>query len=259
MIRHLKEVRRVARAISNAADQAFEAYRDDRVVEEPQITDRILGAIELGVQRLSSDSYEDDLDYDTRLSRNLLEHEIGAIGVAPSSSPITWKARTLRTGRGSASEEKRHGADLLGVLDLNLEDYRATKGFLAQAKRVEPDQPLSRSEWKRLQLQCEAMLSRTPEAFVWAYSKSWGIRVFSANAILGLRSRVVFDLYSRSLSRFFESHLESFVGDRRLNSTRIKTLDSLRELPVERALEVSASQAARLTEPTGTQKILPNR
>ena len=259
MIRHLKEVRRVARAISEAADQAFEAYRDDRVVEEPQITDRILGAIELGVQNLSSDSYEDDLYYDTRDSGSLLERDVGAIGVTQSSSPITWRARTLRTGRGKAAEEKRHGADLLGVLDLNLEDYRATKGFLAQAKRVEPDQSFLRSDWKRLQSQCEAMLLRTPEAFVWAYSKSWGIRVFSANAVLGLRSRVLFDLYSRSLSRFFESHLESFVGDRRLNSTRIETLDSLHELPIERALEISASQAERLTAPTGTREKLPNR
>ena len=46
MIRHLKDVRKVAREISDAADGALDAYREDRVVEEPQLTDRILGAIE---------------------------------------------------------------------------------------------------------------------------------------------------------------------------------------------------------------------
>ncbi len=46
MIRRLKGVRRVAREISDAADGALDAYREGRVEEEPQLTDRILGAIE---------------------------------------------------------------------------------------------------------------------------------------------------------------------------------------------------------------------
>ena len=86
------------------------------------------------------------------------------------------------------------------------------------------------------------MLLRTPESFVWAYSKSRGIRIFSANAVLALKSRALFDLYSRSVSTFFAAHIESFVGDRRLNCTKIETPDSLHELPVERTLELSATQ-----------------
>ena len=254
MIRHLKEVRKVARIISDAAHQALDAYREERVVEEPQITDRILGAIENRLQNHDTDSYEDDRYSDTVQPTNLIKPDVQAIGMSPSLPPIVWKARTLRTGSGVAAEEKRYGADLLGVLDLNLLDYRAKKGFLAQAKKVEPGQSLSKSEWERLQSQCEAMLLRAPESFVWGYSKSRGVRIFSANAILGLKSRVVFDLYSRSLFRFFENHLESFVGDRRLNSTRIETLDSLHAFPVERALEVSASQADRLPYRTGNHR-----
>lgn len=46
MIRQLHSVRRIAREISDAADGALEAYRSGRVQEEPQITDRIIGAIE---------------------------------------------------------------------------------------------------------------------------------------------------------------------------------------------------------------------
>ena len=46
MIKSLHGVRGIARQISSAADSALSAYRDGRVEEEPQLTDRILGAIE---------------------------------------------------------------------------------------------------------------------------------------------------------------------------------------------------------------------
>ena len=209
MIRHLRGVRKIAREISDAADKALDSYHQGRVVEEPQLTDRILGAIE---DRIESQ---------------------------PPGS-IVWKSCTLRTGRGIAAEEKRHGADLMGILDLDLPDYSARKGFLAQAKKAEPGLQFSKSDWNRLCSQCERMLLRTPDSFVWVYSKSRGIRIFPANSVLGLESRCIFDLYSRSVSSFFENHIECFIGDRRLNSTNIKTLDALAEFSVERILELSA-------------------
>ena len=99
MLRNAAKVRTVAREISAAADSAFEAYTGHRVEEEPQITDRILGAIE------------------DRISDRVF-------------NGVIWRARTLRTGRGIAAEEKRHGADLMGVLDIRLPDYKTKKGFL---------------------------------------------------------------------------------------------------------------------------------
>ncbi len=242
MIRRLKSVRKIAREISDAADGALDSYREGRVEEEPQLTDRILGAIEERVKSQQLVAYGEHF---------LLENDdispSGRIPVRPerriTKQPrggIVWKARTLRTGRGVAAEEKRHGADLMGILDLALPDYRATKGFLAQAKRAEPGQRFSKPDWDRLRLQCETMLLRTPDSFVWVYSKSEGIRIFSANSVLGLESRSIFDLYSRGVSSFFENHIECFIGDRRLDSTNIETLDALDELPVERILELSA-------------------
>ena len=181
------------------------------------MTDRILGAIEERIFHVTEDS--------------IVNQPLGS---------IVWKARTLRTGRGVAAEEKQHGADLMGILDLDLPDYCATKGFLAQAKRAEPSQQFSKPDWNHLRSQCEMMLLRTPDSFVWVYSKSRGIRIFSANSVLGLESRYIFDLYSRSVSSFFENHIECFIGDRRLNSTNVETLDALAELSVERILELSA-------------------
>ena len=209
MLRHLRSVRKIAQEIAGAADGAFGAYREGRVVEEPQVTDRILGAIE----------------------ERIRNRRFGG---------VVWKARTLRTSSGIAAEEKRHGADLMGVLDLDLPDYRVKKGFLAQAKRAEPDGRFSGRDWDRLCLQCEKMLRRTPDSFVFVYSISEGIRIFPAISILGLESGNVFDLYSRKISSFFESHLECYIGDPRLNSTNIETLDALADLRVERVFELAA-------------------
>lgn len=246
MIRHLKSVRKIAREISNAADGALDSYREGRVEEEPQLTDRILGAIEDRIRRRSLVAYGEHALVDEMPDVNRIPSVTKRGIVKQLRGGIVWKARTLRTGRGVAAEEKRHGADLMGVLDLALPDYRATKGFLAQAKRAEPGQRFSKSDWDRLRSQCETMLLRTPASFVWVYSKSKGIRIFSANSVLGLESRCIFDLYSRGVSSFFENHIECFIGDRRLDSTNIETLDVLARFPVERILELSATYESTL-------------
>ena len=152
---------------------------------------------------------------------------------------IKWTARSLRTSAGVAAEEKRHGADLMGILDIDIPNYRVIKGFLSQAKRAEPGRKLRKQDWDRLHSQCEKMLLRTPDAFVWVYSISAGIRIFPAVSVLALKSRDIFDLYSRSISSFFEYHIECFIGDQRLNSTDIETLEALADFPVETVLELS--------------------
>lgn len=214
MINNPGMVRAVARKIADAADGAMDAYREGRVLQEPQITDRILGAIE---ERLR----------------------------ARPISGVVWKARTLRTSRGAAAEERRHGADLLGVLDIDVPGYRTKKGFLAQAKKAEPGKRFAAGEWRRLVEQCQVMLARTPAAFVFAYSEERGVRIFPANAVVSSQRTDLFDLYDRSVASFFESHIECFIGDMRLNSPKIETLDALADFPIERVLLVSAREGSK--------------
>ena len=123
-------VRKIAREIADAANGAINAYKEARVEEEPQVTDRILGAIEDRIQN----------------------QRFGDV-VQQRFDGVVWNARTLRTGRGVAAEESRHGADLMGVLDIEISGYSAKKGFLAQAKKAEPDRPLSLAGWNRLRSQ----------------------------------------------------------------------------------------------------------
>ena len=126
--------RKIAREITDAVNGAFGDYQKGNVMEEPQVTDRILGAIR---ERIRNQQF----------------------------NGVVWNVRTLRTGRGVAAEEKHHGADLMGVLDIEIPGYSAKKGFLAQAKKAEPDRPFSSRDWERLRSQCELMLKRTPESF----------------------------------------------------------------------------------------------
>ena len=222
MLRHYAMVRTIAREISEAANGAFGAYLEDRVVEEPQITDRILGAIE------------------ERINNQLIGRVWGFSGVS-------WRAKTLRTSRGIAAEEKRHGADFMGVLDIDLLDYKIKKGFLVQAKKAEPNDSLTVDWWKDLISQYEKMIERTPVSFVFVYSRKEGIRVFPAVSVLGLQSmgygfppRDIFDLYHHSVQNFFENHLECFIGDHRLDSPDIRTLDALADFPVRRVFHLMA-------------------
>lgn len=216
MNRRMYGVRKIATEISNAADSVIAAYKENRVFEEPDLTSRIIGAIEDRVNNWSN---------------------------VESFNPkgINWKARSFRTSRGLAAEEKRYGADLMGILSIDLPNYQVKKGFLAQAKRIELGEKSSRGDWHRLCEQCEKMLDRTSESFVWVYSKSMGIRIFPAISVLATDSRNIYDLYSRGMTRFFEKHIECFIGDRRLHSTDIRTLETLKNCHVENVLELSAN------------------
>ena len=135
----------VARAIVEVTESTMADFRDGVISGEESMTDRLVGAIRTAL--------------DGRHFGNL-----------------SWRARTLKTSRGKGAEEKRHGADVLGVLQVDLPEYKVAKGFLWQAKIVEPGRPMSNAQWDIFQAQCQTMLKRTPEAFAAIYSRTEGVR-----------------------------------------------------------------------------------
>lgn len=211
MIRNLGVVREAAAHISSAADRMLAALRERRVEQEPAFTDRMLGAIE--------DSMNDF-------------HTKG----------VRWTAKTL-TDRGRNAQESRHGADFAGVLSIDLPDFKVQKGFLAQAKMVEPTASMPPSEYDRMRAQCDLMLNRTPDAFVFLYARD-AITVVPAISVVSSQPRNPHDFYSRTISRFFEEHFESFIGDRRLHVPTPDMLESLkRDVDVRAVLYVQARGA----------------
>ena len=207
MLRHYSMVRKVAWEMSDAADGALKTYHDGHPVDEPPITGMIIGAI----------------------GNQIRDRKFNG---------VTWNARPV-----TSREEKRYGADLMGVLDIHLCDYKVKKGFLAQAKKAEPKSRFDSRGWRRLVDQCEKMLECTPESFVFIYSRNRGIRTLPAVSVLGSTSKELFDLYHHSLQNFFERHLQCYIGDRRLNSPSVDTLRGLDILPARNVLHLTARVA----------------
>jgi len=209
MLHDYRAVREIANAIAEESEQVISAYRRARITDEPHITDRLMGAIEARVRNMSHGPA-----ISTGYGGGIL-------------APIRWEVMTLRSGPGSAAHEKKFGADILGVFNAELPNYKISKGFLAQAKRAEPGEFFARAEWNRMIEQCNRMLNLTPDAFIIAYSKKKGVRFFSALAVTSLNSRDMFDLYSMAPRAFFERHFQSFIGDKRLNRPDISVLERL--------------------------------
>lgn len=197
MIAHRRFVRAVSKRIGAAADRAVEDFQTGLVEQEPHLTDRLLGRI-----MESIDGYK--------------------------SKGVRWTAKTL-TDHGPNTQEKKYGADFVGVLDIDLPEYKVRKGFLAQAKLLRSN-VMSAEEFRRLLFQCEQMLNLSPDAFVFHESRD-GIRVIPAIAVVGtVGPEVAFDpdaAYSRKLSRFYEEHLQCFIGDRRIHAATKETLAEL--------------------------------
>lgn len=107
-------IKKVASSIAEAADTAIDAYREGRISDEPNTTERRLGAVE-----------------------NTMRTYWQPRSIRRGKPGVIWQAKTLRTGRGIAAEEKRHGADLLGVAEIHIGGRMIRKGFLGQSKRTE--------------------------------------------------------------------------------------------------------------------------
>lgn len=199
----------VAREVVDGTASTIEDFRDRIIKQETGMTERLFEAV---AQSLNG-----------RMIGNL-----------------KWKAYSLTSGRGRAAEEKRHGADVLGVLHIDLNDYKVRKGFLLQAKIAEPYEPISKSEWKRFQDQCDLMLQRSAESFGVIYSRSKGIRFIPAQTILEISREQLFDAGSRSLFGFFKSHVKCQIGDRQLHTPGVEVLDAMANAKADVADEFGA-------------------
>jgi len=190
-------IREAAHEAADAAKTAVEGLREGRIQGEEPFTDRMIGAIEQRMNGLQTKG-------------------------------IRWSALTL-TAHQRGAQETTFGADFMGVLHINLPDFRVQKGFLAQAKLLEPNAYFSPNESRRLAEQCRRMLAHSPDSFVFLYSR-YSIRVVPAISVVGLHQPMSpYALYRRSIARFFEEHFESFIGDSRMSGPNVESLKALQE------------------------------
>jgi len=198
MMRRRAMIRSSVMRIAAAADSAVEDLRTGLVEQEHQVTDRLLGRISQAIEGYKMKG-------------------------------VTWRAKTL-TDKGPGAQEKQYGADFVGVLEIDLPEYRVKKGFLAQAKLTSVGL-MSHREFERMVDQCRQMLDLSPDSFIFHESPN-RIRVIPAISVVGASGpQIAFypdSVYSRKISRFYEEHFECFIGDQRINEPSARTLEALR-------------------------------
>lgn len=204
MFLNKKLVRGLVTKIRKAERQTLDALRDGRVQQEPAVTDRLLG---------------------------VMEHVLNG----QSIGGVVWTAKTL-TDRGKGSQESKFGADFLAVFRVSLPDFNVTKGFLGQAKLVEPGQSFSAAEADVLKSQCKKMLDHSPASFVFVYSQQSGIMVVPAGELVAARNCNPLELTALPLGKFYEQHFECFIGDHSIRSADPSGLESLRDRMMARKL-----------------------
>jgi hypothetical protein len=96
-------VNRFGELIKKAEEQTIEGISEGRIETEPDVTNRFLETIE-------------------NIFREYGKHE-----------GFSFKTRTLGD-KGPKAPESKFGADFVGVLNVKLDGYEQTKGFLTQAK-----------------------------------------------------------------------------------------------------------------------------
>jgi len=133
---------------------------------------------------------------------------------------FNWDAKILRHRKGIAAQERALGADILIQISTKGIGRDYEKGVLIQSKKVEPRSELSSNELKRLQEQCDTMLSHTPASYVFDYS-SGGIRCSSANKISGTDAHALYEHCELTPFRFFFDFFRCTTGDRNVSNVLV--------------------------------------
>lgn len=176
---------------------------DDAMREAAHVAER---ATKAAMREMAKGNVHDEDDVTGVLVGELNSALRGQIG------GFNWDAKILRHRKGTAAEERAIGADIL--LEIRTKgigrDYK--KGALIQSKKVERGSQLSNPDLKRLQGQCNVMLSHTASSYVFDYSTQ-GLRCSSANKISGTSAHALYDHCEMTAFRFFFDFFRCTVGD----------------------------------------------
>ncbi len=116
---------------------------------------------------------------------------------------VLTEMRTL-TNRRKYSEESRSGADVVGVLNVELPSFSISKGFLAQAKL--------QGNRKDLHQQCHKMLCLSHASYVFIYRRD-GIKVLPAQSIISDYDIRPDNLSAMTFGGFMREFVKCFLGD----------------------------------------------
>lgn len=94
---------------------------------KPQVIARTVAA---EAKLVEEDFRQGDITGEEPMTDRLIQSIRGALNDKRIGN-YNWRARTLKSSSGRSAEEAVHGADVLGVLEVSLPDYKVKKGFVA--------------------------------------------------------------------------------------------------------------------------------
>jgi hypothetical protein len=191
--------------------------------------DPAIGAIGRAVADVMEQIANHELRYEEPITERLAQAIESEFRHLEPTDGVEWSVRLPAL---SKREERRHGADLAVVSDLDLGDYRARKGFVLQFKRADR----LGAELGALRQQSAKMLEHTPAAAVAIVDPPDGVLVLPA----GDHESPDFPDRARAipLEEAFRRHFACVFGDPELDDVQAV----LRRLEPERLLEVRAAR-----------------
>lgn len=197
-----------AEKLAGATERCVRDYADREVRHEESFSDQLCGRLKETLEGFATAH----IAWQTDIAR-----------------PGTGRARLSATTLTKTKEEPLFGADIVMALDVQTPGYSVRKGFLVQAKRLEPDGTMPNAEYARLLNQCARMVSITPSSMIFLYH-SGGVKVVPAAAVLALHSRRLFDIVSYEIEILYRDFAICWYGDTRLQATDQISLEGLRTL-----------------------------
>lgn len=127
------------------------------------------------------------------------------------------------------TEEKKVGADLCGIVDINHNGKRVVKYFLAQSKvcsvKTRDGKTYYHGGDANLSSQVNEMLNITSDSFVFLYTDE-GIYVTPAFGIKVSDGKIdTRDQYYKSIGTFYGEFFKCFVGDHKADGIDLSTLN----------------------------------
>ena len=188
MLKEPRLVAKIQRACGGASDQTHREWRNRELFGERSFSEALI----------------------TRTRDAINDLDTGGISV---------KMRTL-TDMQRDSEEKRFGADIVGVLTVNRPSTRYSKGFLAQAKMG--------TNRRGLVNQCKKMLALSHASYVIVYGQD-GVKVVPAQSVTNSRRVSLDRLSSMTYLGFMREFVKCFLGDFNLTGIAPVSLERLRD------------------------------
>ena len=191
-------------------------------------TQKIDKAITLVAKRYGQGFIADEDDFTSRLLERI-QTEVDNWNF--DENKILFQAKKT-TWRGRGSEEAILGADIVVTVNIDLRDYKTSKGILIQAKCLDRGKSFDPSAWSRLCRQISKMEIYTLDSYVWLYDSS-GVRSIRARAVMGLQTRRPDDLYITRCSTFLGEFIQSKHGDPLISDVTnlSQILYKIREIP----------------------------